>query len=167
MIVETTDFTDKWAITIAYGSNKLQEYIDEYEPLILAELLGVDFADEIKGQFEAGDLTPENEKVFNKNTFNIEKCGKVWLFRSEGIKTMLKNFIYAHVQVGDLGTPTSQGKIKMDSEGGNLVNDNYTDRFRFYNNGVKTFRAIQEFIKDNKEDYPLFKGIEKQTTWLI
>ena len=50
MIVETTDFTDKWAVTVAYGSNKLQEYIDEYEPLILAELLGVDFADEIKEQ---------------------------------------------------------------------------------------------------------------------
>ena len=167
MIVTTGDFIDKWTISIGFGSGKLQEYIDQYEPLILAELLGAEFADEIQTQFDTGTLTPENQALFDKIYFNANVCGDNRLFVSEGIATMLKDFIYSHYQVGDLGTPTSEGKIKLKTEGGKLVNDDYTDRFNFYNSGVKTYKAIQKYIEENKEDYPLYKGIEKTTTWLI
>lgn len=167
MIITTADFIDKWTISIGFGSDKLQEFIDEYEPLLLAEMLGADFADEIQTQFNAGTLTPENQALFDKIYFNANLCGVNRLFVSEGIKIMLKDFIYSHYQVGTLGTPTSQGKIKMKTEGGQLVSDDYTDRFTFYNSGVKTYKAIQKYIEENKEDYPLYKGIEKMTTWLI
>lgn len=167
MIVATSDFVDKWTISIGFGSGKLQEYIDEYEPLILAELLGADFADEVQTQFNDNTLTPENQSLFDKLYFNADVYGVNKIFVSEGIKIMLKDLIYAHYQVGDLGTPTSQGKIKMKTEGGELVNDDYTDRFNFYNSGVKTYKAIQKYIEENEDDYPLYKGVKKLTTWLI
>lgn len=167
MIVATSDFVDKWTISIGFGSGKLQEYIDEYEPFILAELLGADFANEIETQFNDNTLTSENQALFDKLYFNADVYGVNKLFVSEGIKIMLKDFIYSHYQVGDLGTPTSQGKIKMKTEGGDLVNDDYTDRFNFYNSGVKTYKAIQKYIEENEEDYPLYKGVKKLTTWLI
>lgn len=167
MIVQTSDFTGKWEISIGFGSDKLQQYIDEYEPIILAQLLGADFADTITTQFNGNTLTPENQTLFDKLYFNAKVCGNNKLFVSEGIQTMLKDFIYAHYQVGDLGTPTSQGKIKMKTEGGELVDDDYTDRFNFYNSGVKTYRAIQKYIEENEEDYPDYKGVKKSTTWLI
>jgi len=167
MIVTTADFIDKWDISIGFGSGKLQEYIDEHEPLILAELLGADFADEIQTEFDAGTLTPENQALFDKIYFNADVYGENRLFVSEGIEIMLKDFIYSHYYVTNLGTSTSQGKIKMKTEGGKLVSDDYTDRFNFYNSGVKTYKAIQKYIEENEEDYPLYKGISKETTWLI
>ena len=166
MILTSNDFTGRYEISVGYGSKKLDELIEERVPFIIAELLGAEFAVEFLEQVEDDTLTPENEKIFNELIFNIEYfCARV-LYKSQGVKKMLLNILYSEYQEM-IGTPTSLGKIKTKTEGGELVTDNYTDRFRYYNDGISTYRAIQAYIKDNIEDYPLFKGIEKETRWLI
>lgn len=162
-MIVPNDFVGKWAISQGYDDNKLQQYIDYYKPRILAQLLGV----ELLTEYNADPTTARFVKITNALMFSSEGCDRNDIYYSDGIKNMLLNIITAHYYKEDLGISTSGGKIKPQSSGGSLVNDNYTSAFVLYNNGITSYKTIQKYIKDNITDYPEYKGIHKQTTWLI
>ena len=161
-ILAPSDFTGKFAISKAFndGNSKIQEYIDHYEKIYLNDLFGA----ELCKLFIAGYVsTLIYTKLFDP--FEEDICNDVVI--SEGVEIMLKCFIYAHYQREDLGVSTSTGNVIMNPEGGQKQSDNYNVSFTPYNQGIKTYRAIQAFINDNKKDYPSFNGKDKQTTWYI
>lgn len=155
-------FTYKWAIANPFdGGNKLQQYIDHYEERYLIDLLGA----ELYTLFVAGYEDEEEiyVKLYDPFAFDSEHLKKPFI--SEGIEVMLKNLIYAHYQQEDLGIATGAGKIDLDPEGGRRSTDNESNTFAYYNQGINTYKAIQQYIKENELDYPEFKGVEKQLTW--
>jgi hypothetical protein len=165
MIVQPSDFVGKWAITQKYNSRDLEQYIETYEEQFIYELLGVDLGNDLLTNL--GNLSPELQKVFDPLAENIQtNCVRI-LVKSDGIKEMLLNLITATYYHEQLGTATSEGKVKFKPEGGSLVSDNYNSVYSIYNRGIKTHRAIQTFIKANDIDYPTFEGIDKKTSWLI
>jgi hypothetical protein len=155
-MITAADFEGKWAITKAFGVDKLQPYIDANTPQILAELFGVEMYEEWVND---DTLFPE---LFEKFVYQL-KCGQV--ISSTGIKTMLLNYVYAIYTRDAHITATSGGNVVLKPEGGQAQTDNMATFIRFYNDAISTFRAIQARIKDNAEDYPLFKGQDKETTW--
>jgi hypothetical protein len=168
MIITPNDFINTWAITQGYADAKLQEYIDYYAPEYLAELLGVDLFNELDTALDTPPLPANLLFIYNPFSYQLEyNCGINGVIRSEGIKNMLLCFVYAHYQKEDLGTPTSGGKIKLHSEGGELQTDSYTNTYAVYNRGIKSYKAIQRYIHENKDNYPTYEGVSKQTSWLI
>jgi len=129
------------------------------------ELLGAD----LYVLFTAGILAtdPIYEALRDAFAYDDTNSGANKVVVSQGVIFMLKCVIYAHYQRQDLGLETSAGHINPDVEGGKLTNDNRTGDFSMYNEGIKTYKAIQCYINDNDSDYPDFNGIKKGTTWLI
>jgi len=158
-MITAQDFVGKWAVSIAYGSSKLNTFISENVPQILAELFGVEMYEE----WEADDtLYPE---LFEPFSYQIANGCNNEIVHSKGVNVMLKNYVYAIYEKDAHITATSGGNVVLNQEGGKPQTDSTATFIRFYNDAISTFRAIQARIKDNKDDYPLFKGQDKQTTW--
>ncbi len=156
-------FIGKFAIARAFndGNEKLQEYITHYETIYLNELFGA----ELCALFLAGYEDDEIYTVLFDPFVYDSPCAGVTI--SEGIEIMLKGFILAHYSREDLGTSTAQGKIMLSTEGGEKINDNYDFVYTIYNQAIKTYDAIIQKIKDNRTDYPEFKGKTKETAYFI
>jgi hypothetical protein len=157
-MIVATDFVDKWAISKAYGSSKLNEYIDANEAKIMANLFGVAMYEEWLADDE---LYPELFLPFQYQLVNDE------IVHSDSIKTMLLNMIYAVYTRDSHVTATSGGNVVLTPEGGKTQTDSMATYIRFWNSGISTFRAIQARIKDNQTDYPLYRGVDMQTTFFV
>lgn len=166
MIVQPSDFVGKYAITNKFNDNNIQQLIDDYEETIIYELLGVDLGNDLMGNL--GNLPPELQFIFDSFAVNVSSnaCGTIFI-RSLGIRVMLLNMLTGIYYLDIFGTPTSEGKVKFKPEGGDLIGDDYNNNYKLYNRGIRTFRAIQKYIKHNIDDYPTFEGIDKQTAWII
>lgn len=167
MIVQPSDFVGKYAITQKYNSRDVETLIEENEEQIIYELLGVDLGNDLLTNL--ANLPAELQFIFDPFAVNYEpkcNCGTV-LVKSDGVKVMLLNLLTGIYYLTEYGTATSEGKVKFKPEGGELITDNYNNNYKLYNRGVSTFRAIQRYIKEHKEDYPTFEGVDKATAWLI
>lgn len=154
-ILAPSSFTGRYAISKAFndGSSKIQEYIDHYETLYLNRLFGA----ELCTLFLAGYETVEVYTVlFDPFAYDSGNLREVVI--STGVVEMLKGLIFAHYTRQDLGTATSGGHIMLEQEGGSKISDSYEVTFGPYNDGVETYTAIQQRVKDFIEDYPEFKG---------
>ena len=162
-LIQTTDFVDRFAIAIPFnGGAKLQQYIDYYENKYITELLGYELSQLFLEGYEDEEIYT---KLYDPFGYDSDVLRKPVI--SQGVVHMLKCMIYAHYYRQDLGTATSLGKVKMQPEGGQMESDNYTNSFVFYNEGIKTYDAIQQYIKENKTDYEQFKGVRKTMSWFI
>lgn len=168
MIITPDDFIGTWAITQGYSDTKLQEYIDYYSTYYLASLLGIELFNDFAVNLDNPPLTAEFQKINDSFVYQVNyNCGVNGVIRSEGLKNMLLCLVYAHYRSEDLGTPTSGGQIKLHSEGGKLADDTWSNVYKIYNRGIKSYRAIQKYIKDNIDSYEGYEGVDKQTSWLI
>ena len=168
-LVTTSDFVGKWAISKSFNQDNttLQTYIDTYENKYMSELLGAD----LYVLFTAGIAATNPIYEALRDAFNLDIDGSYSkgnrVVISQGVIFMLKCVIYAHYQRQDLGISTSLGHVNADVEGGKPTNDNKTAVFSMYNEGIKTYKAIQCYINENISDYEDFNGIEKGYSWLI
>jgi len=139
----------------------LQDAIDRYESLYLCQLLG----DELKGLFLADldpDGLPQTQRFIDiYDPFcDTDGCnGKSHI--SEGMKTMLKGFIFFHYNVEDIYQPTPVGTISQDQQNATTATANQAFRNSElrYNDAVRTYRAIQWFICNNSSTYPEYSGV--------
>jgi hypothetical protein len=163
-LIAVSDFTGRWKIPTPFdGSNKLQAYIDYYEPKYLNDLFGAElyvlFADGVGNEVEI------YEALNNPFAFDSDITGEPCV--SMGVNHMLKCLIYGHYWSEDLAIPTSVGKVEIVPEAGKLQNDNYNNNIAFYNEGIKTYKAIQLYIEENSSTYPTFKGVKRGLTWFF
>lgn len=158
-----SDFTGIFKIAQGFSDEgaKLQEYIDYYEQYYLVKLLGADLYTEFLAGYP-GD--PVYEKLYDPFIMDATD-GRPYV--SEGVEVMLKCFIYSHYRKQDLGTPTTAGQLKLTPEGGTHAADEWADYFHTYNRGVKTAKTLRQWIIENREDYPAYKGVKLLTTWLV
>jgi hypothetical protein len=149
-----------------YTVDKLQDYIDRYEARYLIDLLGATLYAEFIADLVAGvPQSPKFEVIFNALSVEGPNCVK----HSEGIKDLLKGFIYFEYAKDLINQMTSIGNTVPTGENSEKATTLYTTFYNRYNEAVRSYRVIQYYICSNPEnyDYSAFKGNKKMfNTWL-
>jgi hypothetical protein len=151
MIVQIDDFVGKYELhTGMYDQAKLQEYINTYETRYLVELFG----EKLYNEF-ISDLTPSNvprspnfQFVFNSFYQNINLHT---IIQSDGIKTMLKGFIYFEYMKDTTNQVTPNGMVIPSNENSTTASTLYSMMYARYNEAIRSFKAIQTRIMINQQ----------------
>lgn len=143
----------------------LNEKIKFVEDNYLVYLLGVELYDLFIADLAlpvAGEPTdPRFIKIFNSFNYQADDCDLIVL--SEGVKEMLKGFVYYLYTRGITSRITTVGIKQTDSENSSNKTAIVHDITSRYNDSIKTYQAIQYYICNNTEfDYPEFKGAHKK-----
>ena len=157
MIVSIGDFTGKYELhTGIYDANKLQAYIDKYEPTYLRELFGATLYTEFYNDLHlvGGQYVPKSPNfTFLFNPFAED----VYLYRmlvSDGIKEMLIGFIYFEYSKDLMNMMTPFGNTIARSELSKQTTTLTTLMYTRYNTAIKTFTAIRDYIFLHWNDMP-------------
>ncbi len=153
--IGTVDFTGKVEVTTnEFTVGNLDNYIVRYQEELTIELLGVD----LYGYYVANSTDPEFVLIEDSLVFQTS-CGTI--YNSLGMKDMLLCFIF-FMYTRDLYSRQSvAGTVKASNENSTIPSNVSALLWQRYNEGVKSYEAIQQYILENKEDYPLFKGVKK------
>ena len=149
MIVNISDFTGKYQLSTGmYDTVKLQDYIDKYEKRYLIELFGANLYDEFISDLDTNNIpqSPNFLKVFNPFYENLTFRQ---LIISEGIKEMLKGFIYFEYSKDLINQMTPYGNVRPISENSEPVSTLYSMIYARYNEAIKSYKAIQMYIQVN------------------
>lgn len=164
MILSTNDFKESFKITTnQYTEPYLIDVILETESTALKDLLGLDLYNLFIADVNANNGVPSEPRFFALfNEFEIDVCFGV-TYRSEGIKTMLKCFTWYFYIRNNNERQTMSGTSVDQTSLGAVINPSVALANR-YNQGVRTYQAIQEYIWKNSETYPEYKGRSKKKT---
>lgn len=157
MILSIQDFTGKYQVSTGmYDQAKLQDYINRYEPRYLKELFGItlynDFQSDLLNNVPQSPnflvlFNPLSEDIgYNFYYFNGTYEG-INQIDSEGIKEMLKGFIYFEY-VKDLSNQiTPIGLVKPDNENSTVANTLFSMMYTRYNEAIRSYNSIRDYIK--------------------
>ena len=170
MIVSVSDFKiGKYELHSGiYDVPRIQAYIDKYEKRYLTELLGADLYSLFVADLVAGSGTPLEPRfsvIFNP--LSIDWSGRI--IYSDGIKEMLKGFIYYEYTKDEIVQMTPVGNVRPVGQNSEVAGSLYTQIYNRYNDGVRSHDSIQMYICKNPEDYDYsdFNGFKKGlVTWL-
>lgn len=161
------DLTGIWDMPVNdLSDSDIQNYLDQYEAEYLRKLLGATLYDELLTDL-GGTLTTSaapTELRFTKiwNAFNIDEGTRSGcIHTSEGIKNMLKGFIYFEwvrdnnvklTIAGQSKSTYSNSEIARVSEGMAISN---------YNRALNSYNEIQWYIDKNQDtyDYDDYNGV--------
>ena len=157
MILSIQDFTDKYQVSTGmYDQAKLQDYIKRYEPRYLKELFGITFYNEFKSDLLNNvPQSPNFLVLFNPLSedlgYNFYYFNGIYegvnQLDSEGIKEMLKGFIYFEY-VKDLSNQiTPIGLVKPDNENSTVANTLFSMMYTRYNEAIRSYNSIRDFIR--------------------
>ena len=157
MILAPSDFTGKYQLSTGmYDTAKLQDYINRYEQRYLKELFGValynDFnADLLNNVPQSPNFlilfNPLSEDMgYNFYYFNGIYEG-VNQIDSEGIKEMLKGFIYFEYAKDLVNQMTPYGNVKPKAENSDVANTLFSMMYTRYNEAIRSYNSIRDFIK--------------------
>lgn len=156
MILTTQDFKADYRIAISStNSTKVNELIEEYEPMILRNLLGSVIYTELKNSTLGGGVVVpsiELEYIFSEFDYDNGGCE----VHSDGIVKMLALMLYFYIARQPLSENTPLGNRNNVAEVSDSVNNMMP--VVAYNKGANTYNAIQYYIKNNISNYPDFKG---------
>ena len=160
-ILTLTDFDNgKFKIsTNPEQSIDLQAQIDFVEKTYLVELLGVELYDLFVLDLLNVSLTSRFQFVFD--AFTYQSIEKPTLIRSEGMKAMLKAFVYFLYVRSITTSQTTVGIKRTKSDNSENVSAIHHGITLKYNEGIADYNAIQNYIIDNEAIYPEFLGIKK------
>ena len=162
--------------TNEFTEDKMQSYIDRYEPLFLRSLMGASMYDEFLADLDTAPLiTPSSIPTDPKFTIIFEQFhlddGNTngCQHNSDGMVQMLKFFVMFQYSVDNQFDFAMTGATKNSFSNSEIAQLNQTNAIDNYNEGVKTFHAIQWYICDNPVpyDYDNYNGQKKEfMTWL-
>lgn len=160
-ILQVSDFANgKYVIpTNPLQTNDLQTYIDDIQRSYLLQLFGKKLYDLFIADLTGTPQVPQTAKylkVFNPFEDQTDDI----LIISDGIKEMLKGFVY-YIYLRDLvNRATTTGLTKVLHENSENVSGIWYDLNRRYNEAVITYNGIQYYMDNiNPTDYTEFKGI--------
>lgn len=166
MFLETSDFVGKYKIAKdCYSKELLEQYIEKYEERYLQDLMGCKLYDEFVADLNDDEPALPQSNRFRKiyEKFCVEdSCGIA--YRSDGIKEMLKGFVYYHFVLdqkfknGINGTIVNETSFSRDIA---IAKSTIEDR---YNLSVESYVSIQLYIHDSI-DYPEFNGVKKKMSF--
>ncbi len=158
-IVKKTDFVGKYAISQnQFNQTDLQAFIDKYEKVYLRDLLGLVLGDlfyaDIAIDTFLEPVDPIYKTLFNPIAEVINNCEVI----SDGVKEMLLGFIYWEFVKSQSVANVLSGNVTQENETSAQVDWDKTEIYNNYNEAVKSYRAIQIYINNNKSVYPDFNG---------
>lgn len=162
ILISDDDFAGKWELAKA-NSDLIDEYIVEYEEQYLIELLGQDLYILFKADLTGGvPNTPIYKKIFDPFSITLNQTEVI---TSKGMKKMLLGLIYFQYVKDNKTKQTMNGAVNQQTEV--AVPAENTFLYQRYNDAVRTYKAIQRYIWENKTDYPDFAGVVKKFTSFI
>lgn len=168
MIVSVSDFgSGKYELHRGlYDNSKIQNYIDKYEKRYLIELLGVELYNEFHADLIAGGGYPTEPRFQTiYDVLNYDYSFEIYL--SEGIKEMLKGFIYYEFVKDLINQMTVNGNVLPVGENSEPARTLYSTMYDRYNLAVKSYDAIQKYIWLNRSEYDKFNGNPKGFVYWI
>lgn len=149
MIVDIADFVGKYELhTGMYDQAKLQDYIDIYEKRYLIELFGAELYNDFIADLNNQNVPKSPNFLFVFNPF-YENVMLHTIIQSEGIKQMLKGFIYFEYLKDTTNQMTPNGVVIPSNENSTTASTLYTMMYARYNEAMRSFRAIQTHITIN------------------
>ena len=158
-IIQISDF-DAGRFEISYNTYQeadLQSVIDLIEIEYLANLLGAELY-----QLFIADLVngvPQQQRfidIFEPFILQTD-CA---LCQSQGMKEMLKSFIYFHYVRDTYTRQTTNGVKQTTGENSITLETVAHDFTNKYNKGVENYHCIQRKICDEESTYPEYEGIK-------
>jgi hypothetical protein len=148
MIVSIPDFTGKYQLSTGmYDQAKLQDYINRYEPRYLKELFGIDLYNEFNSDlFVFNPLSEDLGYSFYHFNGLYEGVNQI---DSEGIKEMLKGFIYFEYAKDLVNVMTPFGNVKQAAENSEVANTLFSMMYTRYNEAIRSYSSIRNYIKFN------------------
>ena len=164
-IVLNTDFTGKYEIAVdQFNETDINLYIAKYEKKFLIQLLGASLYTTFVADLVNGvPVTAIYLSIFN--SFQIDSTTES-INVSNGMKEMLKGFIYYHYLLDDPLKSTTVGMVVQKTETYDNVGMNGITNSR-YNESVDTYMAIQSYINDNPVSYPTYNGQELKYNYFL
>ena len=152
-------------------------YITKFEKQYLIKLLGKSLYDLFVASYSSGLPTGIYLTLYNEFAEDNENSGFVFyrldgaifpsvesgaeaepVVFSEGIKEMLKGFIYFEFVKDQYSQNTPNGNVQKENENAILLPQIQSNLKEKYNNAVATYRAIQWYIGQHIEDYSTYNG---------
>jgi hypothetical protein len=168
--VQITDFeAGKLQIsTTCYTDGTLQLCIDQTEEKTLQDLLGCELYALFVADWDAPIVGEFSEQRFIDIYTPFCEDGNICnIKRSEGVKSMLMNYIFFEYMRVQAFNNRTTGMNKTKSENSERAHFNEYGLDAIYNNGVLTFEAIRWYICENSSTYPEYEGIKNDlTSWL-
>lgn len=162
-ILKTSDFTGFYDISQnKFTKNELEAYILMFEKQYLEEMLGCELAGLLIADLDPITNEPVTQRfidIWNSFCDDTFRCNCLF-YSSAGIKDMLKGFIYFHYVNSQQQKNTIAGNVQAQAETATQLsgNNNQFNASLRYNQGVKTFKAIQSKVSIDSTTYPEFKG---------
>lgn len=164
MLLTTDDFINKWELSTGmYDTNKITSYIVKYEEKYLVHLLGAKLYDDFIADLSMNvPQSPNFLKIFNPFNMDLNTLTPFYgtgvtfghglnrILESDGILDMLKGFIYWEYARDLLNQQTPYGGVKQMSENSIVVDTPHSLMWERYNEAIKTYQAIQEYIYINQ-----------------
>jgi hypothetical protein len=147
MIVTISDFVGKYQLhSGTYVTNNIQAYIDKYEPKYLRELFGAVLYTDFLSDLDQQTNEPKSPN-FRYIYFPFAEDVNVYqMLVSEGIKEMLLGFIYFEYSKDLQNQMTPYGNVQNKSELSNTVSTLSSMIWTRYNESVRTFMAIRDWM---------------------
>ena len=163
MITSVSDFTGKYTLSKGmFEDTLIQDYIDRYEPRYLKQMLGVKLYNEFISDLIANvPQSPNFVKIFNPLSEDVGTYYYHWSRRydttatmldSEGIKEMLKGFIYYEYAKDLVNQMTPFGNTKPQSENSTIANTLFSMMYNRYNEAIRSYQSIQDYIILNQNE---------------
>lgn len=166
LFLSNSDFKDKFELHAGmYDINKLTNYIDRYEEIYLNELLGINLFNDFKSNLVLG-VPQDTSYYFIFEDFRYET--DIRLIISRGMKDMLIGFVYFEYMKDKVAQNTSVGMTKPRNENSGVVSAHNPIYLR-YNESVKTYKAIQDYIMLNLSNpkFEKFRGYNKMYAYWL
>lgn len=162
--ISLTDFSNGGRLHISftgYTSDTLQAIIDETEEQLLISLLGKGLYDLFIADWDSaptGSFKIPAYGFIYEPFYIDESCCYDFDLNSRGIKYMLMNMIYFEYSRQQYLSNRVTGVKKTKQENSESAMPNDFGITEIYNNAIKTYKAIQHYVKLNISDYQEYKG---------
>jgi hypothetical protein len=166
-IIQQSDFIGKYAISTPPSYVALvQQVIDDIELQWMNNLLGL--ADSLAFRAEClgnGGVPTSAEYLNIFNSLQLDNWCDSWEQYSSGVKDMLLNAVVVEWYTKNIQFQgTTLGTKQIDSSNSKVVSGTTFKHKNQYNLAVTNYRVIQRYIYQNSNDFPDFKGINKNYT---
>lgn len=158
LVIKIVDFDDgRFQIpTNTFQDDSFQDYIDKYERHYLIRLLGVSLYNSFISDLDGQGVPQNPDYTYFFDSFVDETNGENC--ESQGIKEMLKGFIYFHYYRDTIVRLTTTGPKRDKGENSENLDKVALDYVTRYNEGVESFDCIQRFICSDSTTYPTYNG---------
>jgi hypothetical protein len=162
-LITVDDFVNKFELTLTdFNSASLTEYIERYETVTLVELFGKELYD----LWAIGIAATDPIYEFLRDPFIVQlESGKI--LNSRGVNDTLLGVVYFYWSRDIMTQRSSNGSVQKKGENSENVSQFKANIQSRWDEAIRTYQAIQDYIIENDDVYPTYLGTCKTTLQII